>query len=153
MAGTLPWPKRELKIGDVSKLACLPVKTIRFYCDQKLIQPVGRSESKHRIFDECVIEELALIKTLKVMNFGLVDIKSILEARRSGFCTCSYLKGTIKSKINSVDEKIKELQQVQGQLLSLIGNWRDCGGIKANPEASSVFVEPYTKASLEELLV
>ena len=88
-----------------------------------------------------------------MMEFSLVDIKSILEARRSGFCTCSYLKGTIKSKINSVDEKIKELQQVQGQLLSLIGNWRDCGGIKANPEASSVFVEPYTKASLEELLV
>ena len=112
-----------------------------------------RSESKYRIFDECVIEELALIKTLKVMDFGLVDIKSILEARRSGFCTCSYLKGTIKSKINSVDEKIKELQQVLGQLLSLIGNWRDCGGIKANPEASSVFVEPYTKASPEELLL
>ena len=153
MSGNLPWPKRELKIGDVSKLACLPVKTIRFYCDQKLIHPVGRSESKYRIFDECVVAELALIKTLKLMEFSLVDIKLILEARRSGFCTCTYLKGTIKSKINSVDEKIKELQQVQGQLLSLIGNWRDCGGIKANPEASSVFVEPYTKASPEELLV
>jgi MerR family copper efflux transcriptional regulator len=132
MAAYVPWSSRILKIGDVSRLAGMPVKTIRFYCDQGVIHPNGRSEGRYRIFDESVIDELSLVQSLKMMEFPLVDIKLILEARRSGFCNCSFLKSTVQEKINAVDQKINDLRAMQQQLIALLSGWRDCGGIKAD---------------------
>ena len=45
MAEALP-----LKIGAVASRSGLSVKTIRFYCDQGLIRPSGRSEGGYRLF-------------------------------------------------------------------------------------------------------
>jgi DNA-binding transcriptional MerR regulator len=132
MAAYVPWSSRILKIGDVSRLAGMPVKTIRFYCDQGVIHPNGRSEGRYRIFDESVIDELSLVQSLKMMEFPLVDIKLILEARRSGFCNCSFLKSTVQEKIDAVDQKINDLRAMQQQLIALLSGWRDCGGIKAD---------------------
>jgi DNA-binding transcriptional MerR regulator len=132
MAKYVPWSSRILKIGDISRLAGMPVKTIRFYCDQGVIHPNGRSEGRYRIFDESVIDELSLVQSLKMMEFPLVDIKLILEARRSGFCNCSFLKSTVQEKIDAVDQKIKDLRAMQQQLIALLSGWRDCGGIKAD---------------------
>lgn len=132
MAKYVPWSSRILKIGDVSRLAGMPVKTIRFYCDQGVIHPNGRSEGRYRIFDESVIDELSLVQSLKMMEFPLVDIKLILEARRSGFCNCSFLKSTVQEKIDAVDQKINDLRAMQQQLIALLSGWRDCGGIKAD---------------------
>lgn len=132
MAAYVPWSSRILKIGDVSRLAGMPVKTIRFYCDQGVIHPNGRSEGRYRIFDESVIDELSLVQSLKMMEFPLVDIKLILEARRSGFCNCSFLKSTVQEKIDAVDQKINDLRAIQQQLIALLSGWRDCGGIKAD---------------------
>jgi DNA-binding transcriptional MerR regulator len=132
MAKYVPWSSRILKIGDISRLAGMPVKTIRFYCDQGVIHPNGRSEGRYRIFDESVIDELSLVQSLKMMEFPLVDIKLILEARRSGFCNCSFLKSTVQEKIDAVDQKINDLRAMQQQLIALLSGWRDCGGIKAD---------------------
>jgi len=84
------------------------------------------------MFDESVIDELSLVQSLKMMEFPLVDIKLILEARRSGFCNCSFLKSTVQEKIDAVDQKIKDLGAMQQQLIALLSGWRDCGGIKAD---------------------
>lgn len=134
MAASVPWSSRILKIGDVSRLTRMPVKTIRFYCDQGVIQPNGRSEGHYRLFDESVIAELSLIQSLKMMNFPLIDIKLILEARRSGVCNCSFLKGTIQEKIDAVDQKISDLRAMQKQLTLMLEGWRDCGGTKLDQE-------------------
>lgn len=41
-------------IGTVPRRSGLSVKTIRFYDDEGLLEPVGRSESGYRLFDERV---------------------------------------------------------------------------------------------------
>ena len=134
MVANAAWPSRILKIGDVSRRAGLSVKTIRFYCDQGLICPSGRSEGHYRLFEESVIEELSLIRALKMMEFPLIDVKLILEARRSGICNCSFLKDTVQAKIEAVDQKVKDLQAMQQQLLALLSGWRACGGVKTEAE-------------------
>jgi hypothetical protein len=59
-------PAKELqKIGAVAARSGVSVKTIRFYCDQGLLQPSGRSEGRYRLFDESVDSDLALIRTLR----------------------------------------------------------------------------------------
>ena len=119
-----------LKIGEVAQRSGLTVKTIRFYCDEGLIQPISRSEGGYRLFGEPVFAELALIRTLKAMDIPLHDVSRILESRRSGICTCASLQATIRSKAGEIEQKIAALGQLQQELNALLSSWEDCGGRK-----------------------
>jgi DNA-binding transcriptional MerR regulator len=119
-----------LKIGLVAQRSGLTVKTIRFYCDEGLIQPISRSEGGYRLFDEEVFAELALIRTLKAMDIPLQDVSRILESRRSGVCTCASLQSTIRSKAGEIEQKIYALHHLHQELNRLLSSWEDCGGRK-----------------------
>ena len=117
-----------LKIGEVAHRSGLTVKTIRFYCDEGLIQPISRSAGGYRLFGEEVFAELALIRTLKAMEIPLQDVTRILESRRSGVCTCDSLKATIRSKAGEIEQKIAALGDLHRELEGLLNSWEDCGG-------------------------
>ena len=59
-------PTPSLRIGEVARRTGLPVKTIRYYCDEGLLQPRARSESGYRLFDEENLAELTIIRSLPV---------------------------------------------------------------------------------------
>ena len=118
-----------LKIGEVASRSGLTVKTIRFYCDQGLIRPSGRSEGGYRLFAAEVFTELALIRTLKGMEIPLQDVQGILESRRSGLCTCSTaLQSRIRAKAGEIGQKIEALHSLQTELLTMLESWENCGG-------------------------
>lgn len=117
-----------LKIGTVAHRSGLTVKTIRFYCDEGLIRPINRSEGGYRLFDEAVFAELTLIRTLRAMEIPLEDVRQILEARRSGVCTCSELKARIRVKAGEIGEPIVALQGLQAELFAMLDSWKACGG-------------------------
>lgn len=129
-------PPPTLKIGAVASRSGLTVKTIRFYCDEGLIQPISRSEGGYRLFDEGVFSELALIRTLRAMEIPLPDVQRILEVRRSGICTCSDLKARIRSKAGEIGEKITAMQNLQAELFALLNSWEACGGRTPAPPNS-----------------
>jgi len=117
-----------LKIGEVASRSGLTVKTIRFYCDQGLIRPSGRSEGGYRLFGADVFAELALIRTLKGMEIPLQDVQGILESRRSGVCTCTALQSRIRAKAGEIGQKIEALHSLQTELLTMLEGWENCGG-------------------------
>ena len=119
-----------MKIGLVSKLSGLPVKTIRFYCDQGLIEPLARSEGGYRLFDESVLADLALIRSLRDLDMPLAELRAVLQVRRSGVCNCADLKAGIQTRILSLDAKVLELSSLRSQLADLLDSWADCGGAK-----------------------
>jgi len=116
-----------LKIGEVAERSGLPVKTIRYYSDEGLIRPIGRSEGRYRLFSSSVFEELALIRSLKAMEIPLAEVGQILEVRRTGTCSCSALKGTIRSKREEIQRRIQELEGLQRELSQLLDSWQECG--------------------------
>ena len=119
-----------LRIGEVAKRTGLPVKTIRFYCDQGLLQPRGRSDAGYRLFDQENLDELMIIRALRAMDVSIPELSKTLEVRRSGVCNCSMLRGSIAAKLASIDERISELRAIQGDLARLLDGWQDCGGSK-----------------------
>ena len=123
------------KIGEVAERSGLPVKTIRFYSDEQLITPVARSDGGYRLFDDTVYGELALIRTLRAMEIPLSSIRAILQARRSGVCTCSELQNTIRTKTADIEERIADLQALRQELTDLLERWESCGGVRT-PTAS-----------------
>jgi DNA-binding transcriptional MerR regulator len=120
----------SLRIGEVARRTGLPVKTIRYYCDEGLLQPRARSESGYRLFDEGNLAELTIIRSLRAMDVSIPELARILEVRRSGVCNCSLLKGSIADKMSSIDQRISELRTMKDELARLLGSWQDCGGLK-----------------------
>jgi MerR family transcriptional regulator, copper efflux regulator len=123
-------PAPSLRIGEVARRTGLPVKTIRYYCDQGLLQPRARSESGYRLFDEENLAELAIIRSLRAMDVSIPELVRILEVRRAGVCNCSVLKDSIAAKLESINLRIAELAAMKEELARLLGSWQDCGGLK-----------------------
>jgi hypothetical protein len=115
------------RIGEVAQRSGLTVKTIRFYSDEGLIQPISRTEGRYRLFDSGVYAELSLIRTLKALEIPLVDIKAILAARREGVCSCDSLRHLIEAKHDEIEERLKGLKQLRQELSNLLKSWQDCG--------------------------
>ena len=120
----------SLRIGEVARRTGLPVKTIRYYCDQGLLQPRARSESGYRLFDEENLAELTIIRSLRAMDVSIPELARILEVRRAGVCNCSVLKDSIAAKLKSINLRIAELAAMKEELARLLGSWQDCGGLK-----------------------
>jgi len=123
-------PAPSLRIGEVARRTGLPVKTIRYYCDEGLLQPRARSESGYRLFDEENLAELTIIRSLRAMDVSIPELARILEVRRAGVCNCSVLKDSIAAKMESINLRIDELAAMKEELARLLGSWQDCGGLK-----------------------
>ena len=123
-------PAPSLRIGEGARRTGLPVKTIRYYCDEGLLQPRDRSAGGYRLFDEDNLAELAIIRALRAMDVSIPELVRILEVRRSGVCNCSLLKGSIADKMSSIDQRIFELRTMKDELARLLDSWQDCGGSK-----------------------
>ncbi len=119
-----------MKIGEVAERSGLPVKTIRFYSDEGLIWPIGRSQGGYRLFDRNIDQDLELIRALRAMEIPLSDVRQILDARRAGVCTCDELKTTIAAKAEEIQQRILGLKALRSELNILLKSWEDCGGSK-----------------------
>lgn len=65
-----------MDIGVVSKQSGLPVSTLRYYEEKGLIRSIGRNGLR-RVFDETVLERLALIALGRQAGFSLNEILSV----------------------------------------------------------------------------
>jgi DNA-binding transcriptional MerR regulator len=122
----------SLRIGEVARRTGLPVKTIRYYCDEGLLQPKTRSASGYRLFDEENLAELKIIRALRAMDVSLPELARILEVRRAGVCNCSVLKDSISAQMESISLRISELATMKDELARLLDSWQDCGGLKVD---------------------
>ena len=127
-------PQRAVVVAARSGVS---VKTIRFYCDQGLLQIAGRSEGRYRLFDESVDSDLALIRTLRGLDIPLPTITAVLEARRSGVCSCYSLQATILSKAGEIEQRIADLKSLHAELKGLLSTWKRCGGRPAQMSAGN----------------
>lgn len=71
-----------LGIGELAQRTGVPVRTIRFYCDDGLLEPV-RSVGGHRRFDETAVARLTLVRRLRGLGLGLHSIADVLAGQRS----------------------------------------------------------------------
>lgn len=65
-----------MDIGVVSQQSGLPVSTLRYYEEKGLIRSIGRNGLR-RVFDETVLERLALIALGRQAGFSLNEILSV----------------------------------------------------------------------------
>lgn len=69
-----------LKIGEVARRAGVSVRTLHYYEEIGLLEPV-RSESGHRLYGRAAIERLQQIRSLQQLGLSLSEIDALLRGQ------------------------------------------------------------------------
>ncbi|MEU6258939.1 MerR family transcriptional regulator [Streptomyces sp. NPDC047043] len=70
-------------IGELARSTGLTVRTIRYWSDEGVLTPVTRSTGGYRLYDAESAARLELIRTLRELGLGLVDVRKVLDGERT----------------------------------------------------------------------
>jgi len=122
-----------MRIGELSKKTDFKIETLRFYEKQGLLTPVSRTEAGYREYDSESLKQLRFIQKAKTVGFSLNEISELLTLRvEREQRSCGDVKQIAEGKIQQIDMKINELEQMRKALHKITDAC--CGG--AEPATS-----------------
>lgn len=92
-----------IEINEVSKASGLPASTLRFYEEKGLIQSIGR-KGLRRLFDNTILERLALISLGSKAGFSLNEMQNMFSSEQG-----EINRTLLSDKAEELDKKIREL--------------------------------------------
>lgn len=114
--GTSPPPLGQsmFSIGEFSKLAQLPVKTLRYYHDEGLlVAKFVDPETGYRYYEQSQIETARAIVYLRSLEFPLSEIKELLKpgGEHDLLAVLERQQAAIKERIRQLRKAVKSLDE------------------------------------------
>lgn len=107
-------------IGEVSSLVDVTIHTLRYYEKIGLIQKVNKDNAGRRLYSDKEISLVWFIKRAKQMNFSLDEIKQLILLDASKGSPKKEMRALVKSKLEKIDESLKELTLLKRDLNKLL---------------------------------
>lgn len=113
-----------MNIGEVSKRAGLPTKTIRYYEDIGLITPI-RDTNGYRNFRDSDMHKLAFMGRSRALGFTIEDCRNLLALWDDQDRASADVRTIAKEHLAQIESKIVDLQAIQETLTHLV---KECAG-------------------------
>ena len=131
-----------MNIGDASKIAGLPVKTVRYYTDIGLIV-AQRSENGYRSYGDQEISKLCFVQRTRSLGFSIDQCRTLLSLYEDKGRASAEVKVIAENHLEEIETKIVELKNLHEILAHLIhqcaGDDRpDCPIIEGLSDATSI---------------
>ena len=107
------------RISELSKVVHITPQTIRYYEQRGILPSPARTENGYRAYTDADIERLNFIRRARQLDFSLESIAEILAFRDNYTPPCAYVLDLIKDKINEIQTRVWELEQLRDGLLVL----------------------------------
>ena len=126
-----------MRIGQLSKQTGCKPETIRFYEQQRVLQPPRRTRSGYRDYDQDHLDELLFVRQCRTLGLPLEETRELLQLRRNPELGCDEANRLLDRRIVQVREQIallKRLTRLLQGLRSKCGRAvqsKDCGIIKS----------------------
>lgn len=111
---------QHFTIGTVARRAGVGIDTIRYYEREGLLPPPQRRASGYRDYDPGVVERLRFIRRAKDLGFTLDEIRELLVLSTDRERGVKSVKQRAETRLNEVEQRIRELQRVKRGLQQLI---------------------------------
>ncbi|MEP3597548.1 Cu(I)-responsive transcriptional regulator [Parvibaculum sp.] len=108
-----------MNIGDVADLSGLPAKTIRYYEDIGLVEPL-RSTNGYRSFRQSDVHKLAFLGRARALGFTIGDCRSLLKLYADTDRASAEDKQIAEEHLDRIDRKITELTEMRATLSHLV---------------------------------
>ena len=115
--------QQRMRIGVVARATGFPVRTLRYYEEQGLISPLGRTTKGYRLFGEDVLDDLSFVKGAKRLGLHLDDIRELLETRRDGHCPCNRTRELLAARLAETEVALGELRALRDQMRRTLRSW------------------------------
>ncbi|GGD53033.1 MerR family transcriptional regulator [Pseudoxanthomonas indica] len=108
-----------MNIGQLARLAGVPIDTVRYYERQHLLPAPARSAAGYRRYEEGDVLLLNFIRRAKALGFTLEEIRDLLaiSAARDDM---AQVKAAAAAKLVLLEERLAELQRVRDALRGLV---------------------------------
>ena len=108
-----------MNIGDVADLSGLPAKTIRYYEDIGLVEPL-RSANGYRSFRQSDVHKLAFLGRARALGFTIEDCRSLLKLYADTDRASAEVKQIAEEHLDRIDRKIADLTEMRATLSHLV---------------------------------
>ena len=113
-----------MRIGDLSARSGLCIDTIRFYEKRGLLDSrhVRREPNGYRRYSSQALDRLLQIREAQSGGFTLREIERMLKVLDSGRLTPTRVQSYCMRKLEEVEGRINELQQLRSRLSAAISS-------------------------------
>lgn len=109
----------SMNIGEAAKASGINAKLIRHYESIGIIPKASRSESGYRQYSESDVHTLTFVRRSRSMGFSMKEIKKLVNLWRDRGRASSEVKKMTMTHINSIEQKINDLQAIRLTLMNL----------------------------------
>ncbi|NOY92409.1 MAG: MerR family transcriptional regulator [Deltaproteobacteria bacterium] len=118
-----------LTTGDMARLSESTLRTVRFYEEEGLIQPVARPEGGHRHFRVRELRKLELALHLREAGLSIADIKQLFGLKTESASPKAATQGMtqmLQGQVGDLDRKITKLERLRSELSDMVSTIADC---------------------------
>src|SRR5262249_50037934 len=108
-----------MTIGELARATGCGIETIRYYEHEGLLPKPGRTSGNFRRYGQEHAELLSFIRRCRSLDMALNEIRILLRFRSAPYENCGEVNALLDTHIRHVEERIAELQSLQGQLRAL----------------------------------
>jgi MerR family mercuric resistance operon transcriptional regulator len=112
--------KHTYSIGEMSKQTACKVETIHYYEKIKIMLQPARTPGGHRIYRISDVKRLNFIRKCRNLGFSIQQVRELLRFIDEPDHYCGEVKAMAMVQYRAVEDKIRELQQLQNALNSMI---------------------------------
>ena len=112
----------SLNIGKAAKLSNLTIKTVRYYADIGLINPLKNNSTGYRDFSDDDLAQLQFVSKARKFNFNIQECAELLSLYSNKNRSSKEVKALTLEKISEIDNKLNELKDLRHQLSFLANN-------------------------------
>ena len=98
----------QLTIGQLAEKTGATRATLRYYEEQRLIEPVGRTSAGYRLYDDAAAKRLLFIQRAQRLGFSLADIRAMIAPRGKAAGADSLL-GIAEHRYLEIERELTEL--------------------------------------------
>ena len=109
-----------LTIGRVAQQVGVRPSAIRYYEDQKILEPAVRGANGYRFYTEDAVKLLRFVRRAQALGITLKEIKPLLDVATRGQQPCIHVQKVARSHLREINNKIRELEALRKELRTLL---------------------------------
>ena len=114
----------QYTISQLAQAVGVPTTTLRYYERAGLLAPEGRSGGNYRLYSDESLQRLRFIRAAQAIGFTLDDVKTLLGSQQGCTPPCSEVQNLIEDRLSEIEERLKDLRQVQRVLKNALQKCR-----------------------------
>jgi DNA-binding transcriptional MerR regulator len=115
--------KAFMRASELARLAGVSSDTLRHYERKGVLDSPRRSSNGYREYSPDALDRLLIVRGALRLGFKLDELARILKVRDRGGAPCREMRALAASKLDEVEEQVRQLTSLRQELRQLIKGW------------------------------